>query len=292
LDQVQEFQSTNFHTTPALVFECLLLPGVAAAFWCFQNRNYTAAIGIIVWAHFALVAARNIPLFVFIASPAIACLLVELSKGAPATFFRKPFDWVSSVVRKIRPFELVERSHVVSILLLLYFSASLAVGRPGFEARFPKQFPVTALAIVRRAQPARMFTSDQWGDYFLYYFYPATKVFVDGRSDFYGPEFIDRCRHILSARWDWETDLNRFMVDMVVVTPDTPIATVLKNSAGWQTLLDDGRVVVFGRAPAAKQQLRSRQPIRVSAVVRNGGKQLGVVLARKYRTTTYERRCL
>jgi hypothetical protein len=294
LDQIQEFQSANFHTAPALVFECLLLPGIAAAFWCFRNRNYTAAIGIIVWAHFALVAARNIPLFVFIASPAIACFLVELSKGArDAAFVRKPVDWVSAVVRKMRPFELVERSHAVSILLLVYFSFCFAIGRPGFEARFPKQFPASALATVKRIQPARIFTSDQWGDYFLYYFYPSTKVFVDGRSDFYGLDFIDRCRHILSARWDWETDLNRFMVDMVVVTPDTPVATVLKGSARWRTLFDDGRVVVFGRVPAAKQpQLRSRQPIRLSAVVRSGGKQLGVVLACKYRTTTYERRCL
>ena len=33
---------------------------------------------------------------------------------------------------------------------------------------------------------ARIFTHDQWGDYLIYRLYPQTKVFMDGRSDFYG----------------------------------------------------------------------------------------------------------
>jgi hypothetical protein len=294
LDQIQEFQSPNFHHAPEVFFGWLLLLGVAAAFWSLQQRQYAAVIGIIVWAHFSLVAARNIPLFIFVASPAIARMLAGRSaQSHAATFFRKPARWLSSAAGKLRPFELVERWHLASILLFVYFGLSIAAARPGFAAGFPKQFPVSALATVKRVQPSRIFTSDQWGDYFLYYFYPSAKVFVDGRSDFYGADFIDRCRHILSARWDWETDLNRFMVDMVIVTPDTPVATVLKSSADWQMLLDDGAVVVFGRSPLAKQRQNTPpQPIRDSAVVRSGGRQLGAVSVCKYRTSNYERRCI
>ena len=34
---------------------------------------------------------------------------------------------------------------------------------------------------------SRVLTTDQWADY-LIYINPAQKVFIDGRSDFYGPE--------------------------------------------------------------------------------------------------------
>ena len=224
MDQIQEFQSTNFHHGPARFFEVLLILGAAAAFWCVQRRRYTEAIAIVLWAHFSLVAARNIPLFVFVASPSVAGMVAGFADGLNASTSRSllsaPIEWLSRAVRQLRPFELVERWHVTSFLVFAYVGFCIISVRPNFEARFPKQFPESSLAVVQRAHPARIFTSDQWGDYFLYHFFPAAKVFVDGRSDFYGSDFIDRCRHILGARWDWETDLNRFMVDMVILTPD------------------------------------------------------------------------
>src|SRR5258708_2009594 len=34
---------------------------------------------------------------------------------------------------------------------------------------------------------SRVLTTDQWGDYLIFRNYPRQRVFVDGRSDFYGP---------------------------------------------------------------------------------------------------------
>ena len=48
--------------------------------------------------------------------------------------------------------------------------------------------------------PARVFTTDQWGDYLLWTGYPAQKVFIDGRSDFYGDEIGRDYLTILEAR--------------------------------------------------------------------------------------------
>jgi hypothetical protein len=287
MDNIQEFQSPNFHHGPAVVFGWLLLPGVAAVLWCLQKRRWTQSLGLLFWAHCSLVAARNIPLFLFVASPPIAAMLADLiPRGRHVAWFRKSTSWILSLGEQLRPFERVERLHVFSALLLLYVGISLAANRPGFAAQFPpKQFPDSALGAIRSANPARIFTSDQWGDFFIYHLYPGSKVFVDGRSDFYGGEFIDRCRHILNARWDWESDLKRFSTDMVVVTPDTPVATVLKESAKWRTLFDDGSVIVFGRRPAIQQPPAARHaPAQVSAVVRNGRRKLGAVSAFKYRT--------
>ena len=145
-------------------------------------------------------------------------------------------------------------------------------GGLGFQPEFPrKNFPVSALPVVAQTRPQRSFAPDQWSDYLLYVD-PSRKVFFDGRSDFYGPQFVDRYLHILNGRWDWNADLQRFLVDMVIVPPNSALATVLKTSPDWKLLFDDGAVVVFGE--------------RNSAVVRNGGRQLGAVSAFKYRTTT------
>ena len=50
---------------------------------------------------------------------------------------------------------------------------------------------------------ARLMTTDQWADYMIY-LNPSQKVFVDGRSDFYGPEVGNEYIHLMNGQWDWE----------------------------------------------------------------------------------------
>jgi hypothetical protein len=81
---------------------------------------------------------------------------------------------------------------------------------------------------------------------------------MDGRSDFYGNQFVSATQHILGAQYDWKDQLQHFGIDMVLVKPDAPLATVLKTASGWKVLFDDGKVLVFEAAavnsrPSPKQ---------------------------------------
>ncbi len=96
----------------------------------------------------------------------------------------------------------------------------------------------------------RVFTSDQWSDYLIYRFYPSQRVFMDGRSDLYGNELVQVYQHIMSAQYDWESDLKRFAIDVVMVKPDAPLVAVLKQSPHWKMLFDNGSVIMFRVQPA------------------------------------------
>ncbi len=52
----------------------------------------------------------------------------------------------------------------------------------------------------------RLLTPDQWGDYIIYSFYPRQKVYVDGRSDFYGEKLGQEYLHLLQGASDWQSD--------------------------------------------------------------------------------------
>jgi hypothetical protein len=58
-----------------------------------------------------------------------------------------------------------------------------------------------------------LLTVDQWGDYLIYCFYPQQKVFVDGRSDFYGEALGKEYLHLLQGAYDWRTILQRHGFD-------------------------------------------------------------------------------
>lgn len=286
MDRIQEFQSLNFHYFPAIFFEGLLLPLGAVIGWCIRGKRWAAAAAIVLFAHCALVSARNIPVFLFLAIPYTAGWFADLAVAARRKqVLSRLVTAISEVNAQLEPFERVGRVYAASALLLLFCAVSFATNQnrpeanPAFAARFPKSFPSQVLPIVERAGTAHVFTTDQWGDFFIYRLFPSATVFVDGRSDFFGPEFIERCRDILQARWDWEQKLLEFSTDMVIVPPQMPVTTVLKASPHWKLLFDDGSVVVFARNGRTGTEDR-----RISAVARNGRKELGSLLVSKQTT--------
>ena len=68
----------------------------------------------------------------------------------------------------------------------------------------PKSYPAGAIEVLRRDPSARVFTHDEWGDYLIWRLYPTGKVFVDGRSDFYGADFENKYIDVLNVKYDWE----------------------------------------------------------------------------------------
>ena len=67
---ILEFYSLNFHHPMALFYEGLLAAAVAAALWNAAKGRYVEPLLMIVWAHAALVASRNLPIFAILAAPA------------------------------------------------------------------------------------------------------------------------------------------------------------------------------------------------------------------------------
>jgi hypothetical protein len=259
LDNIQEFQSPSFHHGGAIFFEVMLLAGAGAVVWCLERRQWTGALSILIWAHFALVSSRNIPLFLLISTPWTAGMTNDLvSRWRQVSWLRSVGATISEICAEFSPLERIERWHAVSLAALLFLGASFAAGRPGFQAQFdPHTFPVAAIPVIKRAKPSHIFTYDQWGDYLIYRLYPSQPVFLDGRSDFYGPRLVNDYQHIISARYDWELDLKRFAVDMVIIRPNAPLATILKLSPNWKMLLDNGSLIIF-RAEAPRG---TREPV-------------------------------
>jgi hypothetical protein len=118
-----------------------------------------------------------------------------------------------------------------------------------FRAEFdPKSYPAAAIETLNRDPSARIFTYDQWGDYLIYRLYPRTKVFVDGRSDFYGNDFEEKCMAVLNVKYDWEKTLGGFGVDTILLPPSVPLTGALKESSRWRVVYDDGVALVFRSA--------------------------------------------
>jgi hypothetical protein len=119
---------------------------------------------------------------------------------------------------------------------------------PGHWPRdFPEnKFPVGLVGRHARAiGGARVFTSDQWGDYLLYRFGPSQAVFIDGRSDFYGPEIGELYLRTAYGRGDWRGTLGRYRIALVLAPAEWPLADLLGASGGWRLVDRDGQGALF-----------------------------------------------
>ncbi|MGI8961059.1 MAG: hypothetical protein ACR2IV_15095 [Bryobacteraceae bacterium] len=301
LDQIQEYQSVSFHHGPVILFEGMLLLGAFATVWCLQHARFATAILIVLWAHLALVSARNIPIFLFIATPWIACMVRDaLRSYRPSGWLGRSRAAVVDIYKELKPIERIGRWHLVSVVAALCMACSIGTGNQKFEAAFdPKNFPAQAIPVLQGMKEAHVFTYDQWGDYLIYRLYPSGRVFVDGRGEFYGADFLVRCQRLIEGAYNWETELKHFGVDTVLLRTDAPLAEVLKKSRNWNLVIDDGSLIIF-RAGFKMEHATGAPPqdqLRFSPVFRNGGKKLGASFGlqvddRDVQSTTHERRSL
>jgi hypothetical protein len=255
---ILEFGSLDFHHPLGLFYEAMLVAGVAAALWSAAKGRYVEPLLMIVWAHGALVAVRNLPIFVILATPPVAAMVeAGLKRLASANVA----GWVRTGARKFNRLaadtaatDALGRWHVVSAAGALAVAALLLAPNPPrrFRPEFdPKSFPAAAIDTLRRYPSARIFTHDQWGDYLIYRCYPEAKVFVDGRSDYYGSEFETKVWDVQGVKYDWERTLNGFGVDTILLPPRMALAGALKESRRWRLVYDDGVALVFRPAATA-----------------------------------------
>jgi len=194
----------------------------------------------------------------FIAAPPVALtvheLLQRISQADVASWLRNAIRSFEGLAAEVDETDRIGRAHLVSAFVVLVFALLFyAPGRPPkFEAEYDaKNYPAAALDALHKSDPsARIFTEDVWAGYMIYR-YPESKVFIDGRSDFYGDKFGQKYLDTMNGRYDWEQNLRRYNVDVVLLPADASLASTLKESERWHPVYDDGIAIAFRSADAA-----------------------------------------
>jgi hypothetical protein len=245
---VDEFQPPQIRSEGMYEFEAVLLLGVGLIVPIIRRGRYEDAFLVGFWGHEALQAARHIPLFMVVAAPVVGTELALLMDRYSAR--RSATSWIGATRQLSQEFSVHARRGSIWIPVLaaiLWFTPAGQRWPVDFPARFPSALIARNTAIL--APPAgpspRLLSADDWGGYLIFRFYPAIRVFMDGRSDFYGPEIGNDYICLMHGCGRWPQILDRWRFDAALLPADWPLAEFLKSRVGWRIADRDKAAILF-----------------------------------------------
>ncbi|HYV61755.1 MAG TPA: hypothetical protein VE958_03720 [Bryobacteraceae bacterium] len=242
---IQEFQSPSFRSENMLQFEALLLLGLIVAGAQFRRWKVVEGLWIVVWAHMALGSVRHAPIFVTVTAPILAGQLSEWWNAYSARFKKSSLPGILNLMAAdgLKGFKRTSAWPAIAVVVLVLM---------GPPIKWPQDFPdlLFPTTIVHAHSDlilsSRVLTTDQWADY-LIYVNPAQKVFMDGRSDFYGPEVGNDYLRLSNGSWDWQRLLDKYRFNLALLPTELPLSQILKLAPEWRVVEDDGKRILLVR---------------------------------------------
>ncbi len=247
-DYIVEWRSPNFHELYLHPFIWMLLATVTALGLSGTVADFTDLTLVALFGYMSLLAARNIPLFALVSAPVIAGYgSVALVKWRQR-FFGEEEAKKERQIGPMRPLYVVLNW---SILILILFATVIRISQPisaaANEEAQARDLPVEAIGYIRANRPdGPIFNSYNWGGYLIWSL-PEYPVYVDGRTDLYGDDFLRDYLMVIAARDGWQDVLDRYNVKLALIEPKTALADRLGQNTGWTELYRDEKAVVFAR---------------------------------------------
>lgn len=239
LSKVGEFQTFNFQVEgAAALIVTMLLTGMGAG-WNLAQRRWARGVLCALLFVLALRSARALPLAALVGIPlSISAMCQTLA----------PLRGFAQYNFNLRRLDASCGGLAWTPLLLLAF---LALGRlPALAAQAgfsPREFPVALSArIAELPAEARLYSSDKFGGYLIYRFAGQRKVFFDGRSDYYGADFMNRYLKIPAAKPGWREEWDRWQFTHALVPPNEALALWLP-ALGWTKIGEDQAALLFAK---------------------------------------------
>jgi hypothetical protein len=107
--------------------------------------------------------------------------------------------------------------------------------------------PVRAVSFLEAHNlPNNVFSTYEWNDYLIWNA-PSRPVFIDGRADMYGDEFLSAYVRLYDEGANWESIFERFGVRTVMIEVTSPLASLIRNDGGWFEVYRDDQAIIFSK---------------------------------------------
>lgn len=248
MDNTAEFTSPDFHDIVGKLFLIGLLLSMVSLILIQKRPSFPRLFMVCALTAFALNAVRNVPLFGLIAIPLVALEVNNAWQRLP-----DPGGFRGRFAQTAQRTSTLPWCLALTLLLVLLGVSRGRVGstqliRDGFN---PETFPIRAVAKARRAGlEGHLFSEFAWGGY-LVYAWPEQRIFIDGGTDFFGPELFKEYANIKLLRPGWRKLLENWDISLALLRRQTTLSHELSRDPRWLLWYCDSLSVLLRRSTQA-----------------------------------------
>jgi hypothetical protein len=134
------------------------------------------------------------------------------------------------------------------LILLTFFSIRHFIYSPSLDLKTPPSYyPVRAMEwMAAHHWKGNILPHFDWGEFIMWRCYPACRVSMDGRLEtVYDNDIQKEYFDFLHGREGWQTFLQKYPHDMVLIKSSTKTDTLMRQHPEWQLEFEDGLSVLF-----------------------------------------------
>ena len=109
--------------------------------------------------------------------------------------------------------------------------------------------PIAACAYLDgRNDSGPVFSTDAWGGYLIYRWYPVRRVVIDDRHDFYGTDYVRQYLIMMQGEIAWRSMVDKWQIRTALLPAGAPLANLFRElPQEWRVVYEDKVAVVFER---------------------------------------------
>ncbi|MGB8507409.1 MAG: hypothetical protein WCD76_03310, partial [Pyrinomonadaceae bacterium] len=243
---IEEWFSPDFHELMFLPLAVMLFGTFTALALSKKRARPGELLLLAATGYTALRSGRNVPFFALVAMPLLA------GHGWSWLSMQSWGGWLAAPekLETGREATLKAALNIVLLILIPLAVCFIKVGKvvANRAADESKNFPVAAAVFIRENKlPSPIYNEYGWGGYLIWNLYPDYRVYIDGRADVYGDAFMEEFLATHDGGQKWREPLERNGVRTVIVAPNVPLASLLRQDGGWSKAFEDKQAVIFIR---------------------------------------------
>jgi hypothetical protein len=252
---ISEWQSPDFHSFDSKLY-LLVIAAVFVSYVLTREKLGVTDVTIpLFFIAMGLVSKRHIPISVLVCMVFIARVIPRISVADIRLFLRNlfPFDRLlpsDRANKELGQIQFILNWSIAVVVTILGVTFYL-VSQEAVVKKSDESLPVGAVNFIDENNiDGRMYNSYGIGGYLIYRLYPKQKVFIDGRADLYGDDFVKDYLQIEYGGPRWESLFNAARVDFAIVDRQAAIRQLLTLREDYALVYDDRRYSVIVKRDA------------------------------------------
>ena len=242
MDAIAEWLSPDFHKLEFMPFVFMMLGGWMTLAMSRREVLWTDLLFMLGTSYAALQSRRHIAVFAIVAVPIISRHLLAIFKGTTwyPVLSGQQFEGTSVSLKRL--------NWIIFILFVLGAGMYVPKQLQKTDDLIQENYPVEAVEILkindRNLDDMKIFNDYGWGGFLIWKGIP---VFIDGRADLYGDEFLSRYLETSGAKENWQEVLETHQITHILSRAKSNLSVLVNESKDWRLLHEDDVARVFVR---------------------------------------------